>query len=451
MGSLTIDNALFTVRNNIDNTTGRTSANYNVTFAGGSMAGVAILDWARNVQSNIVSTGSSTGPGTAAAPSSRLTIAGNITGAAGSEFYKNGESTLVFGSGATDTVASDWLTDITLTAGTTYLNKADDFSAINGNITLNGGNLTAGTESALTGVGANQIADTSLITVNAGTVNFLGRNETIGSLVMNGGMFRTDTDTTTGLTGNKVTIAGNATINAVGDNGGLIADNATVLSIGGNLTVGEQARVLANSSGTVNVGGQRDADWQRRSASPAAVEPVTSASVARSTTLAHGQAAVFDGQDDSDSFLNLNAAAGSRIFNVADGLATDDLIVSVKVRDGSSGVDGSGTTTGGFKPQRYHQRRRRQDGPAWRLEQPLHRRRNSGRRHTRTGEDCRAELHQRQRTRHQFGCACPATHPQIKSPIPPRSPTTAHGISTSAMRPTPWAKSRAPRPARRFV
>lgn len=344
MGSLTIDDALFTVRNNIDNTTGRTSANYNVSFTGGNMAGVAILDWARNVQSNIVSTGSSTGPGTATAPASRLTITGNITGAAGSEFYKNGESTLVLGGGATDTVASDWLTDITLNAGTTFLNKADGFSAINGNITLNGGNLTAGSESTLTGVGANQIADTSVITLNAGTVNFLGRNETIAGLVMNGGLFRSDSDGATGLTGNKVVITGNALINAVGDNSGLLADVASFINIGGNLTVGPQGRVTAGASGTLNVAGTVELNGAtiRISSGSGASNFGLNGTV---TTLANGQPAVFDGQDDSDSFLNLNAAGSSRVFNVADGLATDDLIVSVKMRDGASLADGSGTTS----------------------------------------------------------------------------------------------------------
>lgn len=344
MGSLTIDDALFTVRNNIDNTSGRTSANYNVSFTGGNMAGVAILDWARNVQANIVSTGSSTGPGTAAAPASRLTITGNITGAAGSEFYKNGESTLVFGGGATDTTASDWLTDVTLNAGTTFLNKADGSSAINGNIALNGGSLTAGTESTLTGVGANQIADTSVITVNAGTVNFLGRNETIGGLVMNGGLFRSDSDGATGLTGNKVVITGNALINAVGDNSGLLADIASIINIGGNLTVGPQGRVTAAASGTINVTGGVELNGAtiRISSGSGASNFALNGTV---NTLANGQPAVFDGQDDSDSFLNLNAAGSSRVFNVADGLATDDLIVSVKMRDGASLADGSGTAT----------------------------------------------------------------------------------------------------------
>ena len=344
MGVLSLSDSTLVARNNIDNTSGRTSANYNVSFTGGTIQGVAILDWSRNVTANIVSTGSSNGPGTAAAPSSRFTIAGDITGAAGSQFFKNGESSLVLGGGVLDTTASTWLTNLTFNAGNSFLNKADGTANINGNITLNGGNLTAGTETGLSGVGANQIADTSLITVNSGTLNFAGRNETIGSLVMNGGLFRTDTDTTAGLTGNKVTILGNATINAVGDNGGLIADNATVLSIGGNLTVGEQARVLANSSGTVNVGGgvTMTGSTIRIANGGGASNFGLGGTV---TTLAHGQAAVFDGQDDSDSFLNLNAAAGSRIFNVADGLATDDLIVNVKVRDGASGVDGSGGTT----------------------------------------------------------------------------------------------------------
>ena len=344
MGVLTLSDATLVARNNIDNTSGRTSANYNVSFTGGAIEGIGIVDWGRNVTTSIGTTGSAVGPGTAAAPISRFTIAGNITGASGSQFFKNGESSLVLGGGLLDTTASTWLTDITLNVGTTFLDKADGTANINGNITLNGGNLTAGTETGLTGVGANQIADTSLITVNSGTVNFAGRNETIGSLVMNGGIFRTDSDTTTGLTGNKVTILGNATINAVGDNGGLIADNATVISIGGNLTIGEQARVLANSSGTVNVGGGVTMTGSTiRIASGGGASNFGLAGTV--TTLAHGQAAVFDGQDDSDSFLNLNAAGGSRIFNVADGLAADDLIVSVKVRDGASSTDGSGAGT----------------------------------------------------------------------------------------------------------
>lgn len=341
MGSLSIEDSTFTVRNNVDTTTSNTAGNYNVSFTGGKVSGVAILDWAR---SSGAASGSTTGVGTAAAPTSRLTIAGNITGAAGTEFYKNGENNLVLGAGASDTEASSWLTDVTLNGGTTYLNKADGTAAINGNIVLNGGNLTAGTESALAGVGGNQIADTASITVNAGTVNFLGRNETIASLVMNGGLFRSDSDGATGLTGNKVVITGDALINATGDNSGLLADIGSFINIGGKLTIGNMARVTVGASGTMNVTGVTELNGSTLQIANGGGASNFGLG-GNVNTLANSQSAIIDGQNDSDSFLNLNAAGSARTFNVADGTATDDLIVSVIMRDGTSLADGSGTTT----------------------------------------------------------------------------------------------------------
>jgi fibronectin-binding autotransporter adhesin len=350
MGTLSIEDSTFTVRNNVDTTAANAAGNYSVSFTGGNVTGVAILDWARTSTAAAAAPGSSTGPGTVTAgvitnAASRLTIAGVVTGDATADFYRNGENAVVFGGGLSDTSTSTWTSTVTLNAGTTYLNKADgaaNFSMTN--ITLNGGNLTSGLDVLTAGVGDDQINDAAKITINAGTVDFLRHNETIGSLEMNGGFFRTDSANATtplAVTPSVVTITGDAVINAVGDNSGLLADNRTTLNIGGALKIFALGRaVVGGEAGTINVGSLELTGGNLL---------INNGSGASNfglggdvTTFASPQSAVISGANDSDSFLNLN---GTRTFTVADGLATDDLIVSVIMRNTPAGV---GVTPFGF-------------------------------------------------------------------------------------------------------
>jgi fibronectin-binding autotransporter adhesin len=348
MGALSIEDATLTVRNNIDNTAANPAANYSVSFTGGNVAGVAILDWARNATG---AGGTSTGPGTVTAglitnSISRLTIAGAVTGDSTADFYNNSANAVVFGGGLSDTSDSTWLSDVTLNAGTTYLNKADgadNFSMTN--ITLNGGNLTLGLDVLTAGVGDDQINDAAKITINAGIVDLLRHNETIGSLEMNGGFFRTDSAFATAPVAvapfSVVNITGDAVINAVGDNSGLLADNRTTLNIGGALKIFALGRVVVGGeSGTINVGSLELTGGNILINLGSG--PSNFGLGGNVTTFASNQSAVISGANDSDSFLNLN---GNRIFTVADGLATDDLIVSVIMRNTAGGV---GATPFGF-------------------------------------------------------------------------------------------------------
>jgi autotransporter-associated beta strand protein len=215
------------------------------------------------------------------------------------------------------------------TAGTTNLTA--DANPATFDIIVNGGELRQGA--------ADQIDNNANVQVNGG-VFFIGQgnNETIASLEVNGGTAATGALTSgsaiMNITGDVVVRGNN---NALG---GLIVDNLTTLNIGGTLTVTDYGRVTfraglaagptatalvvnnVNLTGASIVGEIGGNQTRMRLNGDLTTNP----------SLVSSQ---INGSNDTDTFLELN---GTRTFNVADGDAGDDLIVSTVIIDSTSPV-----------------------------------------------------------------------------------------------------------------
>jgi fibronectin-binding autotransporter adhesin len=130
---------------------------------------------------------------------------------------KSGTGTLIYTGAASNTYTG--LT--TISAGTLQLNKGNNVSAITGDIVINGGTLQLSA--------ANQIADTSNVTLNSGTWSLSGNNTTVSSLTFNGGTYTPGTatlslsSTSTALAMGAQTIGGQ--LNLTGDSGGDLVFN----------------------------------------------------------------------------------------------------------------------------------------------------------------------------------------------------------------------------------
>ena len=96
-------------------------------------------------------------------------------------FVKVGTGTFTVGSGSGDSYAPnvDTALNFNVNAGTLLLSRADGYNAIGGPVLISGGTL----QQAI----GNQIADTSVVTITAGTYNLAGFNESIGGLTGTGG------------------------------------------------------------------------------------------------------------------------------------------------------------------------------------------------------------------------------------------------------------------------
>lgn len=214
------------------------------------------------------------------------------------------------------------------TAGTTSLTADNNSSTFD--IVVNGGELRQGA--------ADQIDDNANVQVNGGTF-FIGQgnNETIASLEVNGGA---------AATGGGLT-SGSAVMNITGDvlvrgsnnaQGAVIVDNLTTLNIGGTLTIAEQGRVsfraglAAGPTATALV-------VNNVNMTGASIVGETGGNATRMrlngdvTTNPSMVASHINGSSDTDTFLELN---GTRTFNVADGDAGEDLIVSTVIINSTS-------------------------------------------------------------------------------------------------------------------
>lgn len=158
-----------------------------------------------------------------------LDFSGVVDGTGG--LTKTGASSLTLSGSSANTYAG--LT--TVSTGTLFLNKTLGVNAIAGNIAVNGGSLTL--------LAANQIANTSAVTLAGGTFDMGGFAETIGSLTFNsgtltqGGGTLTLTDATTLLTMRDTTISGPL---AFGGTGAVVFDatNNGTATISGNIDLG---------------------------------------------------------------------------------------------------------------------------------------------------------------------------------------------------------------------
>ena len=150
---------------------------------------------------------------------------------AGAGLTKIGSGVLRFSGASPNTYSG--LT--TVTAGTLQLNKTAGVDAIPGDVLINGGILSL--------VTANQIANTSTVTLSSGTFNLTGLSETIGTFVFNGGTFTpggatlTLANAGTALSMRDTTISSSIAITA----GGSVVFDATndgTATISGNLNLG---------------------------------------------------------------------------------------------------------------------------------------------------------------------------------------------------------------------
>ena len=158
-----------------------------------------------------------------------LLLSGVISGSGGG-VTKISAGTLQFSGGSSNTYSG--LTSVT--AGTLVLGKTAGFIAIAGDVLVNGGTLTLSV--------ADQIANTSLVTLSSGTFNMGGLAETIGTFAYNGGTFTqagatlTMASSTTALSMRNTTISGALVVSG----GGAIVFDATNNGTGvisGNLSL----------------------------------------------------------------------------------------------------------------------------------------------------------------------------------------------------------------------
>ena len=186
-----------------------------------------------------------------------VTLNGGITGSgffvSSSGSTDNTQARLRIGGGAADATANTYVGKVTLLQGAfnedmfVELNKAAGTTAITGDIEINAGTIFLNR--------ANQIADASNVVNNHGVLDFNGQNETIASIVMNGGDIYTN-NAVTGSTpaSNVVTVTGPVTVNGYDDitdaahpttalNLGLMIGNNSTLNVGGLLTIGTYGRV----------------------------------------------------------------------------------------------------------------------------------------------------------------------------------------------------------------
>ncbi len=169
-----------------------------------------------------------------------------IISSTGAGVTKTGAGQLNFSGVASNTYSG--LT--TVSAGTLALSKTAGLNAIPGDVLINGGTLTL--------AAANQIADTSTVTLSTGTFNLAGLAETIATLNFNGGTLTQGAATltlasaTTALSMRNTTITGNI---AVTNGGAVVFDNTNngTATISGNLSLGATTPNFNIANGTAAV------------------------------------------------------------------------------------------------------------------------------------------------------------------------------------------------------
>lgn len=329
------------------------------TFTGTHVfAGTPTLDMAQQ--------GSGSNPNTAAT-ASIFTLAGAITG---SGFYisssgasDNTAGILQIGNG--EAVANTYTGKVTVVAGSfsddlfIQLNKAAGTAAITGDLQLDGG--------IVLNMADNQIADTSNVVLNRGALNFNGKNETIASVLMNGGGVLTNNGTA-GSTpaANVINITGNLESYAYTSFGptatGFTIGNNSTVNVGGVIKIGTLGRIHLSEGATggflvVNGGLEMTGGLLSQNNGSGANTIRLNTDV---TTFASPTVSRIGNSVDSDTYLELN---GNRKFTVADGGAGLDLVLSTVIRNSIAGgaaiggivKNGTGTMQieGGGSPNTY--------------------------------------------------------------------------------------------------
>ncbi|WP_211325472.1 beta strand repeat-containing protein [Roseimicrobium gellanilyticum] len=279
-----------------------------------------------------------------------VTIRGGVSKSG--TFVKSGAGTLELGTpDLLDNTPNTFTGETIINAGAVDLKKTAGTTAIGGNVTLNGGSLNS--------YAANLMDDATNITVNNGTVDFRNNSDVIGSVTVNGGVFRTSSVAV--VTASTVVISGDLTVNSVTQNNSVLADSGTTLQVNGLTRVRGLGRIETGASGTFQAGGGLELS------EGASIRVSNGASVSNLnlggtvTSLASDFVNVISGDNDSDSFFNLaldndTATTGTvgtvtRDFVVQDGAAEDDLFVNVRMRNSNPGgvLTTAGDGTVGFR------------------------------------------------------------------------------------------------------
>ena len=284
-----------------------------------------------------------TGTISTAAP---LTISGAITNDGGNGLTISGNSTQ--GSNGGEVLFSG-STSNTYTGATTVngvvlkLSKTGGAIAIAGDLVLNGGTIYDGN---------NQIADTSNVTINAGTLYQNGSNnsasgtsDTIGSLTLNGGTISPGQ-----ANGVTLTIVGAMNLNASGfttSSGAKLNVGGLSTFSGGTLTVGISTSPSTFTGVATFTGGLAITNTASGTYTPITIN-------AGGTNLGGkvvlGADVTFTGNATNTNTTTINGAAGTslgifalngqRTFNVGDGAAAVDLTITVVLADNGATVGG---------------------------------------------------------------------------------------------------------------
>lgn len=237
---------------------------------------------------------------------------------------------------------------VTVSGGTLVLNQAgstnsavpSDGVAGTTDLTINGGAVQISA--------SEQIGNNATIAMSSGTFSFggSGLTETIGQLNNSGGNFSTGANTLTG-TGATITWAGGTnTINA----GGTVSDTHWVVTGGTNTVEGGatggtlQVLAPAGSPTALHFGGTASPTITLNSDATSAGRILLQNDVFVDNTLTSGTAQILSGGAAANPG-SIDLSGALRTFDVFDGSATDDLLITAQIQNGGLLKTNAGTLT----------------------------------------------------------------------------------------------------------
>lgn len=284
--------------------------------------------------------------GTSTSTSSMLTVAlatgtntfsGVLGGSTDAEknlgLTKSGDGTLILAGSASNT----FIGDTVVSGGTLQLNKDGNFAAVSGALQIQGGTV----EIAASG----QLADATAIMLSSGNLNFgaaSGLSNSFGTFTNSGGTFVTGANT---LTGTGATVTWDGGTNTI-SGGGTLSDPHWVIT-GGTNTVnagGTLAVAVASGSGTVGLyfGGTASPTVTLDSSSGTAGRILLNQNLTVDGTLTSGTARILSGGSATNpGFIDLQG--GTRTFEINNGSATTDMLISAAITNGGLTKTGGGT------------------------------------------------------------------------------------------------------------
>ena len=291
------------------------TANGGLAVTGGSIAGTGTITGSVNY----TSTTGSTWAGVIAGTGSTLTM-----NSAGTTLTLTGANTYT---GTTSVIAGTLL--LANSAANNSTLATDNNTLTTSDITINGGTLQI--------AASEQIANTGSVSLVTGNFNFSGSGltETIDKFTNSGGVFTTGANTLIGL-GSTVTWSGGTnTIN----NGGVVQD-AHIVITGGTNTVEAGGVLQLNASGTgleMSNGATLTLNADNATPGKLVLNGDVSTSGNSTVTIASTGVGTLPG--------TIDLGGGNRTFNVADGTAATDLLISARITNGGLNKTGAGTLT----------------------------------------------------------------------------------------------------------